>query len=526
MKIVRSVKYILFVLYISIFTWIPYLAAYIYAWKHNLVYGGIYGYGVDTPAYLAWMTPGASVGLKHINLFTSQPHPSVFLNTFYVVFGQLFNFTHIPLPFGLLLLRIIFGTLIMVVFYKTISSITKSKQIATYSLYFFMFGGGLVQLAFRNIHISIASHFETLPGIRIFAFPHSVLAVTLIWLIVYLLTKLDFLNTKNTLKISFLIGILSLTTTLLVPFYLLIIATILLLFYIREIIVQKKIWPSLVSAVIISILSCSYIFYLYLVVLKDPIWQTKFNQASQIPPATILALVISFCLYLLFIFFDCKIKKIWPDRFKYLMWAWVISAATLSMLGLPGGWRYIEGITLPLSILATWGLLNLFKLKNYYFKFIIIFSGALFVLLIIVEVVSVHLTNIYQKKFITKDLALSLDWIKINSKSDTVIVSNTNAIIYGPYYARRRVFVGHLIETYQAEKKYRAVQESFINGELNSDIIQLLQKTRVCFIIDNSRTKTIPAKLLKSNVYNSVDFNSLQLICEQEAIKKNIYLTK
>jgi hypothetical protein len=165
-----------------------------------------------------------------------------------------------------------------------------------------------------------------------------------------------------------------------------------------------------------------------------------------------------------------------------LLWVWVAAVALLLYAPIGAQRRFVEGVQVPLAILATWGLYEaaLPRLKQaHWFQALArrpkysaaglerLCVAALILLLAVPNLylyvsalTSLGVDRIYPI-FRPRAETEAMEWLAREAKADDLVLSAYLTGSYLPYRAGTRVFIGQRYETVDFQSKQRAVEAFF-----------------------------------------------------------------
>jgi hypothetical protein len=464
-------------------TSIPYIIGAMTA-TDDRVFGGFVIAVEDCYTYLAKMRLGAKgAWLFHVS-YTSEPHMGTFLYLFYLLLGKIAAL----LPGADLTARMVwtyhaarwvFGLGLLLTVYRFLAEFVERVIVRRISWLMVTFGGGLgwliVALGESRWLGSEPLDFilpEGFTFLVLFTFPHLALGRTLLlWGILFLLRawlpgKIQ--NTQYAIRISHsaLAGVLWFLMGLIVPFYVAVAWAVMgaawLVLCVRR---RSVMWREVLLAGVSVLVSAPILAYSMWVFASDPVYEAWAAQNLILSPHPLHYLAAYGVLFLLASF---ALRDAWRStKPVWLPLAWIGVVPFLIYLPFNAQRRLIEGVQVPLSLLAAWGLVRISNLKSHV-------SGARRWLIVSVVLVVISLTNLLivagsslmlqgQPVQIYRDVAetRAMDWLAERVAPEDVVLAAyapqarppATAGNYLPARVGARVFVGHGPETVHVEEK-------------------------------------------------------------------------
>jgi hypothetical protein len=276
---------------------------------------------------------------------------------------------------------------------------------------------------------------------------------------------------------------------------------------------RAVLWPELLRLALIFLIPMPLFLYYFWAITTIDVFKLWNDQAVTLTPHP-LHLILAYLPYLILAAFSLKNWAKWPlerQTAAALLWSWLAAVAILLYLPLNPQRRFVEGLQLPLAILAAIGffevvwpwlaqtrlLASLAQRPRYSLSGLRRLSAVLLVLLVSLlnlyiyagTAVTLGVIQNYPLSRPQSELA-AMDWLRANAAPDEVVLSSYWSGSYIPYRSQRTVFVGHLFETIDFADK-RAQAEQFFAGDTavstgprqsDSRRIQLLEEYRVAYV--------------------------------------------
>jgi hypothetical protein len=441
------------------------------------VFGGFVYALEDCYSYLAKMRQGAEgAWLFHI-AYTPEPHVGTLFFPFHLALGKVAALV----PIGDLTARMVwvyhvarwvFGLGLLLTVYRFLAAFTERVAVRRIAWLMVTFGGGLgwliVALGRSNWLGSPPLDFilpEGFTFLVLYAFPHIALARTLLlWGILFLLRAWitdGVHNAKYVLRIAYsvLTGLAWLAMGLIVPFYVPVAWAVTGAAWLALCLRRRRVmWREAGLAGVPAFVSAPVVAYSLWVFGSDPVYAAWSAQNLILSPHP-LHYLAAYGLPLLLA--ALAVRAAWrSERPAWLSLAWVGVVPFLVYLPFNLQRRLVEGVQVPLSLLAAWGLLKISNLKSQ-------IPNLRRWLLVGTVLVTMSLTNVMlvagnvlvlrpHPASVYRDVAeiAALDWLGERVEPSDVVLSSYETGNYLPARMRARVFVGHGPETVRfAEKK-------------------------------------------------------------------------
>lgn len=503
-------------------TSIPYLVGFA-AQRDGWQFGGFVFGADDGNSYLAKMRQGAEGDwLFHI-VYTSERHAGAFLFAPYLMLGKLaalFTPPDSPALFLTLVLvfhlaRILFGLLVIAVTYRFIALFVPRGSMRWTALVLICLGGGLGWLLILfgqdNWLGSAPVDFYLPEGYTfylLYGLPHLSLARAALLGGFILFIK----GTTAPVRSGLLAGACWLLMGLCVPFYVAVLYAVLgawgLAAWLRARRFPGRLFMRCVIAACVPAPSLIYNFWVFS---QNPIMGTWSNQnklASPHPLHYVLGFGVLTVLALPGVVWAWRRGK--TQQAYLLLPAWIIAAPLLAYLPVSVQRRLLEGVFVPLCILALIGLRFWIvpRLRTRRLPTRQVWRRAVTAVLCLTLPTTLLLlglgvlaaTRSAAPVFHPPGEIAALDWLNAHAVRDTVILSSALTGNYLPARTNLRAFVGHGPETIGYDQK-RALAAQFFAGSGTLAQMQTPNQDPIRYIFyglresAGNKDKTLPATL-------------------------------
>jgi len=465
-------------------TSIPYVLGAALATDERIFGGFVYAVE-DGSAYLAHMREGANGAWLFTLPYTPEPHSPRLFYLLHLLLGKLAAL--LPTE-GLTTrmvwvyhgARVILGLGLLLTVYRFLAAFTERVAVRRLAWLMVTFGGGLgwllVVAGQPGWLGSMPLDFilpEGFTFLVLYGFPHIALARTLLLLGFLLLLKAwrkhptsNIQRPKSAsritcLKWAALTGLLWLAMGLILPFYVAVAwavtGTAWLTLMLHE---QHILWREGLLAGVAVLISAPVVAYSVWVFTTDPVYATWAAQNQILSPHPLHYLAAYGVLLILAIF---GVKYAWRNEGAgWLPLAWVGVVPLLIYLPFNLQRRLVEGVQVPLSLLAALGVSG-FKLQGFRLRVAV---SALLVGLSLTNVILVAggclaLRGLPAPIYRDAGEVAALNWLNERVEPDDVVLAAYETGNYLPVRVGARAFVGHGPESIHADEKKALVARFF-----------------------------------------------------------------
>ena len=450
----------------------------------ELLFRGAYFDEVDYSVHLSMMQAGRMGDWAYEMRFTSEDHQPAFLRMFYIILGHISKWINLSVETTYHLARWLFGFTALYSIYLLCLKVFQEKKLGWTAFLLCVVGGGAgwIQLLansplLRDISPIDFWLIDAYVFFSISVFPSFSFTLTL--MAVALNLYLDYLSTGKWQTVIY-ISLLAVVSQVTNPIAFAGIdiaftgATIFLWWK------NKKIDPRHFYALGgIALAQMPLLIYNFLVLDRDPFWsQFTFQNQTLSPPFSYY--VWGFAPFLLLAIYGIVLAFREKKPGMIAMSAWAISGFILAYLPLFIQRRFLLGITIPLGILAIYGLNHLIQRASIkipgiakrdrliYFTYILL-SSISFINLSLGS--SLYLQSRPSDNFYPRDLEQALVWLDNNAAPNDFVLGNIRTGQLIAQRTRLKTYVGHPMETLFFEDKL-SIAESYYKDEAPNGWIQ------------------------------------------------------
>lgn len=476
---------------------LPYVVGYLSA-TPEIEFSGFVIDLDDSFSYLAKMQQGVLDGWRYRIPFTTEEHPGAYLYTFYFALGKLSASLRLSLIVTYQLARLVAGLAMLVSAYLFISIFlpTRESRLTAYLLVCLSSGlGWLVLLLTRSPNFLGLSPMdfwliEAYTFLTLLTFPHASAAVAL--LLAFFLLASGYLATFRFRTL--LCGALTLLGLCVIhPFMALVVDVALGVYWITILLLRRRIVRREWLAILIWVLTPLPLVGYYLWAFStDPVFRS-WSAQNILPTPPLIHLLLGYGLVLvLAILGAIRVIRQRNERQLFLV-AWASSALLLAYAPFAIQRRMVEGLHVPLCILATVGLLEsllpdllgsdwLTRFAHWrgyrreglrrfivFSTIVATFPSSLYLLASVSTVTLGQRSAFFHRRYEME----AIDWLRDNTEHTEPVLASYDMCRLIPAWAGNRVFMGHIIETVQVQRK-RELAASFFQAETSDDFRQAL----------------------------------------------------
>jgi hypothetical protein len=479
----------------------PYLAGYA-AQTPDRVFGGAVFDLPDYDSHLAKMQQGLRGEWLYRLLFTAEEHDGALLQTFYVALGHFARSTGLSLPLTYHLARVAFGALFFVTAFRFIAAFHPPPAVrrAAFTLVAFSSGlGWLAQMVAPAAEGGISPiDFWLIDANSFFSimmFPHFTVAMAcLLEIFTRLLSQVGATSSASIRAQILALTALSFLLTFVHPYAIAIVIAPAVLFGLvqglRRRPLSRQGW---LLAGATGLGAGPILIYNAAVFTSQPVfraWSTQ-NVTPSPPPIYYL---LGFGLVLAFALAGLRgFMREQGDRAVFVF-SWVAVVCLLIYLPIGIQRRFVEGVHVPLSVMAAYGLSEIAARLPARRRFV-----AINLLLALASMSNVYMVVGYSvtaatrspSLFHSSDLVAAIDWLGANSVwTDTVLATEVTGRLI-PARIGHRVALGHAIETLNYPERKRDVAAFFATDTADAERKAMLERLGVQYVLRGDAERSL-----------------------------------
>jgi hypothetical protein len=503
-------------LLLAFLLFLPYLLAYTTAGP-DTTFTGILMNPEDSQTYFGKLLAGYQGDWLYAIPFTPEPHQPAAVGVFYVWLGQLGRALGLSVTAVWHLSRVVAQLILFLTIYWFVGQFTRGKGQRWIAYLLALTGSGLGWLLFVIGQLYWLDAFPVdfkQPGAHIFftalTYPHIIIATALILFSVWGLWRLC---QRPSWRLAIWLAAAYALLGLAYPFLIFLVALIAVLLFAHLLWRERRINWLIARQIAVSFLLPSPLFiYFAVVLLTNPAF-TAWNVQAGTPSAPWPHYLVAYGPYLLLG------GLYWRRRPRArlqtaVLWLWVLAAALLLYSPLGAQRRFVQGVHVPLSILAALGMVDvviprlararwwqaLLRRPRYEAGKMRVFVTALFILFM-------SLSNLYVFASVSVSAVIqqpdplfrptaeieATQWLRANAAPDAVLLGAYQTGNYVAAHSGLRVVVGHWAETGDFAEKETAVTQFFAADTLTAERQAILDRYDVAYIWHGPRERDLGA---------------------------------
>jgi hypothetical protein len=471
-----------------------------YLLGHRLARPGTFYTGllinVEDGTYLSAIEEGRLGAWTYRNFFTVEEHDPVFIQGFYLALGHAARLLglsavavwHLALGF--------FNLLLFLVLFAFVSFHLPEPGRRRVAFLLLLFGSGFDLWRFptwfeRTAALDAVPVTLRMPEAHLFfsalTYPHFMAGILLI-VAVFWLTFLALhqeMSHGRRWASACLAAFANLMLAVVYPFLIFLVTAVLGAYYLYRLYRARRIlWREGAMLALVYAIPAPLFLYYYFALLGNPVMQAWNAQAVTLSPNP-LHFVLTYLPYLVVALPGLRLlrRRDFPRREALLfLWIWLAAAALLLYMPLNPQRRFVQGLQVPLAILATVGLYHCFlpwlrqnhlvvalarrprytldglqRLATVLFLFL---AGLVNAYLLAGAFITLAVVQPYP--FFRPQAELeAMNWLRANSRPEEVVLAAYWTGSYLPYGAGNRIVVGHRYETVHFDARRQEVERYF-----------------------------------------------------------------
>jgi hypothetical protein len=436
----------------------------------DYVYSGATLDLVDYNSYLTKMQQGLRGEWRFSFIYTSEEHTGVYVYPFYLLLGHIARLIVQSLPLVYQAARVLCALAMMLTMYMLIAQLISYRALRWIAYVLVCAGSGLgwLQLLVAPTLSSGVSPIDFwlidgFPFFSVLTFPHFTASIALMALAFSGL--LGFL-TRPAWQTAALMAVCSFMVTAIHPFTGGLVVLIAVLYMAVHLWAQQITWRRAVSGMLALTLPAGpvliYDVWSFNAQPAFRIWSQQLVMPSP-PPGYYLASYGLLLFLALFGVVRVLRRREWPAMLAVI---WLVVVIPLLYAPTRLQRRFLEGVMLPLCILASMGvaivLRKLFRSRRWRRRLLILTIALMLPSnLALVAGTSMAAWNRSPSVFYPGTVVAAVDWLGANAKVNDVILSSFEVGNVIPARTGLRVVLGHWIETLDYERKSEQVRTFF-----------------------------------------------------------------
>lgn len=469
-----------------VLTAVPYWLGYAFA-REGSVFTGLLMNPEDSQTYFAKMLQGYNGRLLYTIPFTPEEHAGAFVGVFYLWLGHLARWLGLSLSAVWHLARVAADLILFLATFAFIARFVQEPRTRWVAYLLAIFGSGLGWLLFVLNQPYWLDAFPVdfkQPGAHLFftalTYPHVALGTALTLISVWLLWQIGERPSRiwrHTIMAAVVAGLINVALGIAYPFLIYLVAVIVVLYWLYLVgRARRVLWRTgFAFAVSFLIPAPLYLYYAYTLQTNAVFraWDAQAGTPSFPWPHYLLAYGLMLVLGLLHWW------KRPQQRHRFAMlWLWVLAVALLLYAPLNPQRRFIQGVHVPLSILATLGFVNVglpWLAGSRAWQALVTHprysTAGLSRLVVVLFLAFMSLSNVYVLASVSTSAVIqqpdplfrpraeivATAWLRQNGRESAVVLGEYETGNYVAAHAGQRVVIGHWAETFAYADKEEAV---------------------------------------------------------------------
>lgn len=472
----------------------------------------------DEPnVHLAWMRQAFEGHLLFLDPFTTEPQKATFFHALFLKLGALARVGHLPLVGVYHAFRLISGVLLLHSLYWLAAHFFRSVRIRRMALWVAVCSSGWGWLAFL---LSPGSTDPALFGLRpvdvsrglmmpeAFTFPtlllYPLFSFSMFLMVCCFLLLLRSLSEKNAAihwRSLAGAGLCGLLLGNLHTYDLLVVYAVAGTWLVLEVACKRtKLMPAAIALIVLVAVSCPSLVYQYLNFRMNPVFREK--ALTLTPPRPILDMVASYGFVLLLSLVGAVVVAR-KHRTAFLPVCWLLIGGAIIYAPLSFSRKMIEGLHLPMSLLAALGLIACLnaafrkRAKSRTFRSsyraaaalalcVMCLSNLQFLRLIGGWVTDNNLSRsqwLMPPYYLSRDDLAAVAWLAKNTSNKDVVVCAPFLGSYVPTLSGNIVFLGHWAETLRFASKFDLLCDLLHGRDSGETILQQIGASRTVYLL-------------------------------------------
>lgn len=502
----------LLALAVLVITGLPYLAGWLTSTPDRVFEGFIIDVD-DAHSHLAKMQQGYRGDWQYRLLFTPEPHPGAYLNTFYVALGHLARLTGLSLVTTYHAARLLFGFVFLLTAYAFVAFFLPEPAGRRLAYVFICFSSGLGWLALLVSGSFVADtitpvdfwFIEMYSFFTVMVFPHTSLALATL-LATFGLT-LRYLEAGGWASITGA-TVCALLVCLIHPYSLVVIDLVLAGYWLLGALRRRRLWLApLPGLALLALAPLPMAVYQYAAVAGNPVfaaWQAQSTTFSPPPWHYVLGYGVVLALAIPGGWWALRQAERWP---LLPLWLIIIAPLLYGPIVFNLQRRLIEGAQVPLCILATVGMHHYalpavsksrlgqaLSRRGYPAQRLALLVRNLLVgltlpstLFLILSAGLAAATGLADMVHSANEIA-AVDWLGAYSQPGDTVLASYEIGGFIPARIGHRVFMGHWAETVDLAAK-RAAAKRFYGAATDEERKALLREYSIAYVFHGPRER-------------------------------------
>lgn len=488
---------------------LPYILGYLTSGP-GIEFTGLIMNPEDSNSYFAKMLQGYEGHWLYTIPFTSEAHDAAFLGGFYLLLGHIARILGVGLDPAWHLSRALASMFLFLVTFAFIAEFLPKRNMRWTAYLIALLGSGLGWLLFIAGQPYWLGAFPVdfkMPEAHLFftalAFPHVAVGTALL-MISFLFSYLALEDGKKIWLYALIAGLSNLAIGIVYPFLIYLVALAVGITWIYWVISHRTISWRQIGILLVTFVPALplYIYYAYIHQTNE-IFRSWSDQAATISPPFPHYLVAFGPLLILALLPLIKRRPPVISKSSLFLWFWILAAALLVYAPINPQRRFIQGLHVPLSILATVGLYQVvvpwLRDTKLFRKLTTLprYSEQGLERLVVVAVIAfLSISNVYVLASVSATTTFSqpypffretseigaVNWLRENTNREDVVFSAYHTGNYIASHSGNLVWIGHWAETVKWQEKSQIVEKFYADDAADDWRQQLLESANVHYV--------------------------------------------
>jgi hypothetical protein len=449
---------------------------------------------VEDANYITIIQRGSEGAWMHSLRFTSEPDQPAFLYVFYLAWGHLARVLNLDATTMWHVARMFMSLVTFLIAYGFVRHFVSERSQQMVAYFLILFGAGFDWFVFpwENLSPTAATPVDLkMADAHLFSaaltFPHYLASIALLLILFWCALRMlnENLTRRKLFQLWMLGALANVGVVLVYPFFVLLSCSVLTMYVVFLMLRARKIlWRQIipVGALIVPVLPL--VGYDANAFLSSELLRVWAAQSQTLSPSP-LHYWLTYAPYLILALWDLRRAGLGDDAQagrRALLWAWLLVVALLVYAPFGTQRRFLQGVQVPLAILATMGLyeaaLPRLRAARWFqaaarrrmYSVNHLQNLIVFVLVLLLSVSSMYqwlsaiVINTARQPypfFRPRAEVAAMDWLRANAHADDVVLGAYWTGSYLPLRAGTRTYLGHYYETIHFEEKQVAVDKFF-----------------------------------------------------------------
>jgi hypothetical protein len=465
----------------------------------------------DANTYVAVMRQGANGAWLYQLTYTTEPHSPAFFYLFYLILGKVAavfvpptsNEFYAALVFTNHAARMVLNVGLILMMYRFIAAFLEKPQTRLVALMLVCLGGGLgwlLILTGNNNWLGTLPIDLYLPEgysfYVLFGLPH--IALARFSMLAGFLCLFAALRTGQ-LRFAWLASAWWLLMAIGVPFYVGVLYAVLGAWGLCLLAFQRgQFWPLVRFCVVGAVLPGLILAYLVVLYITEPVWR-QFNSQNFLPSPHPLHYVLGYVFFALFAGIALPgyhgAAKADGQTHHWLLLGWLAIAPVLAYLPISIQRRLLEGVLMPLAILAAIGLAVVGKRFRLAAPMGVAFASLTSLTMIVFSTLAVSNPGQEDRLFYPRGANQLMNFLNSAAPAGQIVLTQEGESLLGNYLPARtnlRPYIGQTVETLNYAAKRETVSRFYAGQMTPAEAETFIRENGIAYVVASPGQTTPP----------------------------------